>query len=381
MTVDQTPRRTRNRCPWGLVGMLGLVVLVEAFVARHRLDFTDTASLSWVMSGEAAGREARESDILCAGDSLAKHGLLPGVIEATSGRKTYNLAAAGASAPTTYFLLRRAIDSGARPSALVVDFMPNLQAGRPRYQVRGWQEFLSFREWLDLASVDRDPSFVGVTAVGALLPSVRARHQLRAAIAAALGGRVDPLPEENRVNRRNWGVNFGANLAARNPAYTGEVRPEVHKALMSDAWATNRVNVTYIRRILDLTATENIAVFWLLPPTSPGLQARREQSGTDAKHTKFVRSMQAAYPHVVVVDARRSGYAADLFVDPVHLDGRGATTLSADVAGILKERHPGRDVAANRWIELPRYRDRPPGMPMEDVEQSRVAWKSDSSRR
>ena len=147
-------------------------------------------------------------------------------------------------------------------------------------------------------------------------------------------------------------MNLGANLAARNPAFSGEVGPEVHKALMSDVWATNRVNTTYIRRILALTAAKKIAVFWLLPPTSPGLQARRDQSGTDAKHTQFVRSMQAAFPHVVVVDARKSGYAADLFVDAIHLDGRGATTLSAEVAAVLDVacREPGGEAAA--WVAL-----------------------------
>ena len=65
--------------------MLGLVMVVESFTARHRLDFTDTASLSWAMSGEAAGAGAKGSDVLCAGDSLAKHGLLPRVIEDRSG--------------------------------------------------------------------------------------------------------------------------------------------------------------------------------------------------------------------------------------------------------------------------------------------------------
>ena len=60
--------------------MICAVIVVETFVARHRLEFTDTASLSWVMSGRAAVDEARGSEILCAGDSLAKHGLQPRVI-------------------------------------------------------------------------------------------------------------------------------------------------------------------------------------------------------------------------------------------------------------------------------------------------------------
>ena len=150
---------------------------------------------------------------------------------------------------------------------------------------------------------------------------------------------------------------------------------------MSDVWATHRVNTTYIRRFLELTASRKIAVFWLLPPTSPGVQARREQSGTDAAHTQFVRSMQAAYPHVVVVDARRSGYAADLFVDAIHLDGRGATTLSTDVAAILDEHLSRRGSDKDRWIALLPYRDQPFDRPMEDVEESRVAWKAAKTRR
>ena len=375
------PRARRRRCPWGFLGMLGAVIVVETFVARHRLDLTDTASLTWVMSGKAAAVEARDSEILCAGDSLAKHGLLPRVIAWSTGRPTYNLAAAGASAPTTYFLLKRAIASGARPSAVVVDFMPNLQAGRPQFQRRAWQEYLSPREWLDLASVDRDPSFIAATAVGALIPSVRARNEIRTSILSALGGKINPLSEENRVVQRNVGLNLGANLAARNLAFTGEVGPEVHKALMSDVWATHRVNTAYIRRILEMTAKHKIAVFWLLPPTSPAHLARRVQSGTDAKHTQFVRSMQAAYPRVVVVDGRGSGYGADLFVDAIHLDGRGAATLSTDVAAILNDHLSGRTIRENRWITLPRYRDQPFATPMEDVEQSRVAWKSERERR
>ena len=377
--MDVRPRR--RRFPWGFLGMLGAVIVVETFVARHRLDLTDTASLTWVMSGKAAASEARGSEILCAGDSLAKHGLLPRVIAWRTGRPTYNLAAAGASAPTTYFLLKRAIESGARPSAVVVDFTPNLQAGRPQFQRRAWQEYLSPSEWLDLASVDRNPSFIAVTAVGALIPSVRARNEVRTSILSALRGKIDPLPEENRVVQRNVDLNLGAVLATRNLAFKGEVGPEVHKALMSDVWVTSRVNVTYIHRILDMTAKHNIAVFWLLPPTSPAHLARRVQSGTDAKHTQFVRSMQGAYPHVVVVDGRGSGYGADLFVDAIHLDGRGATTLSTDVAAILNDRLSGRTLRTERWITLPRYRDRPFGTPMEDIEQSRVAWKREQARR
>src|SRR5262249_46347702 len=119
----------RRVLPWGLLGMLGLVVAIESFVARDLLDFSDPVSLSWRLAARWAAHAAPGRPVRSAGDSLIKPGLIPRVIPARSGLAATNLAIARGPAPATFFLIRRAFDSGARPAALVVDFKPNVLAG------------------------------------------------------------------------------------------------------------------------------------------------------------------------------------------------------------------------------------------------------------
>jgi hypothetical protein len=353
--------------------MLALVATVEAFVARDVLDFSDPVSLSWRMAAEDARDVAPGRPILCVGDSLVKHGLIPRVIASRSGRGAVNLAVAQGPAPATFFLLRRALEAGARPSAVVVDFKPSVLAGGPRYNVRYWQEILAPRECLELARSARGASLLAEVALGRLLPSFRARHEVRSNLLAALRGESDPLGGINRTCRRNWTLNDGANVAARNPAFAGEVGPDDAKRYLTHAFRCHRVNAEYIGRLLALAGSRGIRVYWLLPPLAPRLQDRRERDGAEAGYVRFVRSLQARHPSVTVLDARHAGYDHTLFVDASHLDGRGAYTLSRDVADALRRDLSGPVATGPRWIDLPAYRDCPAEVALEDVEQSRRA--------
>src|SRR3954447_9395190 len=84
----------RGRVPWGFLGMLGLMALVELALARHGL-----APSNWRASGRAASGKAVGCEVLCFGDSQVKLGLLPRVIEQRLGRPAYNLAIVGGQAP------------------------------------------------------------------------------------------------------------------------------------------------------------------------------------------------------------------------------------------------------------------------------------------
>ncbi len=253
----------------------------------------------------------------------------------------------------------------------MVDFKPGVLVGSPRYNLRYWQEIASPRECLELAGISGSGSLLTALVLGRLLPSFRSRHEVRGALLAALRGEPPPMRAINQVCRRNWQFNDGANVAARNPAFTGEVGPAEHRTLLSDHWYCHRANAAHVRRLLDLTAARGIRVYWLLPPLSPQLQAHRERSGAEAGYLRFVRSMHARYRHLTIVDGRHAGYNHTVFVDATHLDGQGANTLSTDLAALLD-----RDVATAspgpRWVDLPAYRKRPLIVPREDVEQSKV---------
>jgi hypothetical protein len=352
--------------------MLGLIAAIEAAVARDVLDFSDPVSLSWRLAAQSARAEAPGRAVLCVGDSLVKHGVIPKVIAARSGHGAVNLAVARGPAPATYFLFRRALEAGARPAAVVVDFKPSVLAGGPRHNLRYWQEILTLREGLELARSARSGSLLFELAVGRLLPSFRSRHEIRSNLRAALRGEADVLRGINRTCRRNWTLNDGANVASRNPAFNGAVGPDDDRKLLTHIFHCHRVNAEYIRRIFALAESRGIRAYWLLPPLSPRLQARREQTGAEAGYIRFVRSLQGRYPGVTVLDGRHSGYDHTLFVDASHLDGQGAYTLSRDVADVLHRDLAVADAAMrSRWVDLPAYRACPVEVALEDVEQSR----------
>jgi hypothetical protein len=270
----------------------------------------------------------------------------------------------------SYFLLRRVLEAGARPSAVILDVKPSILLGSPDYNIRYWQEVLTLRESLDLASADRHFTLFVKVLVGRVLPSFRSRHEIRGALVAALRGEASPLRSINQVCQRNWRANSGANVAAKNPGFTGVVDPEQRRNLHTNIWHTHRANTTYLTRILELTRERGIPVYWLLPPLAPALQAQREESGAEKGYEKFIGSMQARFSHLTVVDGRHSGYEPRLFVDATHLDGQGANTLSGDLARLLK-RELSASSHANRWLPLPAYRDMPALAAWEDIDQSK----------
>ncbi len=354
-----------RRAPLGLLGMLALVASVEGFVGRRPLEFTNPASLSWTLSAAAARDEAPAADVLCLGDSLIKHGALPRVIESVVGGRACNLSVCAAQAPSTYFLFRRALERGARPRALVVDFAPDLLAGGPQYQERCYQELLSARECLELAWLARDSGFLARVALGRLLPTVRGRFEIRSAILSAMGGRPSGLVDVNRTYRRNWGVNGGAEYTPPN-GYAGEIAPETPRQYMAQAFACQKVNARYLTKLMRLAASRQVPVYWLLPPIVPGLQAERDRSGAEAALEAFLKTQIERHAGLTVLDARRAGVPGTRFVDAVHLNGPGGAALSVGIGEALRHSAP-----LPRWTPLV-LAPEPPAVALEDVAASRT---------
>lgn len=367
----------RTRAPWGLVAMLALVAGVEAYVARHAIEYTGSGPWSWRVAEDAARREAPGREVLCLGDSLVKLGIAPAVVSGRSGKSSYNLALCAAQAPATYFMLRRALDAGARPSAVVVDFSPFLLSGGPRYNLRQWVEFLRPGEAAALAWRARDAGFFAEAMLGRLVPTIRARSEIRTNILAALFDSSFSLRSHTLPHWRNWNVNLGCELAPADHDAPPALRPEDHRMLLTGKFWCNPLNEAYIRDFLALAASRGVRVYWLLPPAAPAVQEERDRSGADDRYTRFVARLQAAFPALVVLDARRSGYEAGRFIDPIHLDARGAAALSDDLGVVLGAGVP----AGNRWVELPRYRARPADPALEDLDRSRIALGFPGERR
>ncbi len=354
--------------------MIGLIMAIECFVSRNWLDFSDPVSLSWRYSAATVGTESPGGDLLCLGDSLIKHGLMPEVIEKETGRRTVNLSAARAPVLLTYFLLRRALDGGARPQAIIINAKPAVLLAGPEFNARYWQEVLTPRECVEFSLLTRNGPLVLATLVGRFLPSLRCRLEIRSQVMAAFHGETDPIPGMNRILLRNWTVNRGANVAAVR-AERHDDEPEIERRLHPGLFFVDPTNAEAMERLLQLAAAREIPVFWLLTPLSPVLQALRDQSGAEAGYERFVRSFLTRYPRLLtVLDARRGGYPASLFTDHTHLNRQGALALSRVVASSIRPLLAcPRSELVPRWATLARPTDRPAdaGIVVEDLDQSR----------
>jgi hypothetical protein len=355
--------------------MIALIVAIECFVAHNWLDVSDPVSLSWRYSAISARTRVGDEDLLLVGDSLIKHALIPSVMTEASGLRSANLGAARCPTLMTYFVLRRSLEAGARPRAIVFNAKPAVLIGGPDFTQRYWQEILTPRELFQLFQMMPRSEFVVATLAGRVLPSLRSRPEIRSHLLAKSRGEPGPLSEINRALWRNWMVNGGANVVPLHPPFDGELTAKAASNLHPDKFHVEKSNALGIRHILELAHDRAIPVFWLLPPLSPKLQAAREQSGAERAYLDFIRGYQVRYPGTLsVLDGRNAGYPAAAFFDATHLNAEGAVAVSRAVAKVIAPEGCEKGVKPpSGWITLESWSDRLfDEIPvLEDVETSR----------
>jgi hypothetical protein len=210
VTMDGSAKRgSTAQFPWSLLAGLIAIVGMEHSLTVHQSAWSPPWLAVAKRSGRAAQTEAPKCEILCFGDSQTKLGALPVVLEKRLGRTSHNLAMVGGQPPGTFYMLRRALESGARPAAIVVDFEPGCIHLTPRLSTLVWTEVLTLAECLDLAITERDLGYFGYLALSKLVPSLKWRMEIRSLVLATLSGRP-PSPPETAPYLHNIDVNKGA---------------------------------------------------------------------------------------------------------------------------------------------------------------------------
>ncbi|WP_435005875.1 DUF1574 family protein [Tundrisphaera lichenicola] len=375
---DGVGSRSLGIPPWGFLGMIGLVAAIEWTLAGHDLAFTTPMHWDWRVTGKTATRTDRvfDKDLLIFGDSLAKFGIMPRVLKERSGKSAYNFALHTGQTSSSYFMLRRALRAGAKPTVVILELTPHMLAQGPMANETLWAELLSPGELLDLSFSMRDPDFFTSTFLAEFLSSYQVRHEIRASFRASLRGENSSRRAEIPRYRRNWKVNDGAQLFADGPP--PKLNLDEWNNTLYSRWSPHRVNLFYLDRFLTLARSNNVAVYWLLPPIHPDVQTRTENSGFDADYTRFVREVQGKFPEVAILDARRSGFDPEQFMDGIHVNRRGAMRLSTMVADAILESTP--TAPSPRWVMAGIGRAGVLDLPIEDVEQSGRAIQARSVR-
>jgi hypothetical protein len=366
--------------------MITLVAAVELFVAARSPVLTRPEGWDWRLSRRAAPSEATGCAVLCFGDSMVKQGVQPWILQARLGVPAYNLALSGGAPPASYFLLRRALEHGARPALVVLDAHPETVAKSPGAQAfpHQWSELAGPREALELGWATGDADFCAAVLLSRLLPSAKDRFGIRANIATALRGEPTAVREAGAMLRRNWARNRGAQLNPKSPPDVADVVAPPGTSRHFAAWRCDPANAHFLRAFLRLTADRGIPVVWLLPPVMPGLQTLLDREGAESDYVQFLRGLQREFPGLSVVDARHAGFAVSHFTNAVHLDRQGSHRLSAGLAEDLGHRLGDPSPKASpEWADLRIVDGRPADSSLEDVFQSRMALDADraASRR
>lgn len=380
-----TPASRRSRLPLGLIGAAVLVATIESSLADRPIEHETKPGLAWSFGATASASHpgAIGAGVLCLGDSLVKLGVQPPVLEERLGLRSFNLAVPGAPAPASLFLLRRAIEAGARPKVVVVDFDENLLAVSPREGLEQWPGLLDGRDWLDLTALTGDLDLAARVGLGMALPSWRDRRAIREQVVAALNDRERAILPEVRALSRNWLRNGGAQLAPPGDRVPFEWQaPGGDGGQQGRRWKPHPANEAAVHRLFELADRHEIAVAWLLPPARPDWQSRRDSLGIVAAFDRFVASVRSRHPNLVVLDARPSGFPAEVFRDPTHLDGLGAVALTESLAEALRPMlDPSADPPPAGLVSLRPFE--PPSGPisLEDMARSAAITAGEGSRR
>jgi hypothetical protein len=313
----------------------------EAWVASREADFRSVSAACYRYSVDQVAR-AQGRAVLCFGDSLVKTGVAPRVLDQHGAGPSLNLACLGARPAFSYFLLKRAIDRGASPRAIVVDFHASQIHGDPLLDFEGLADVLDPLETLSYARTCRDPMMYAWMTAYQALPSLRSRANLRSAVVERLAGRpIAGYDVKTRPVFETWDREGGAHLldVGGEEGRDGRFSDERLVSTLGP-WYCHPANAVYIKKFLDLAARRRIAVYWLLPPIHPRLQARSDASGDTDRYDRLVRSAERAYPNLIVVDARRSGFSPGWFSDGNHLRATGARRFSALVADAIAANSP-----------------------------------------
>lgn len=377
--MDETPKpKRRIKAPFGVLGMLVIVVGFETYVS-YRRDFSTPYALEWSVTARSVKHVARKTQIPCFGTSLTRGGVSPRILEEKLGKTAYNFALSGAQPFASYTVFKHALAAGCKPEAIVVEFKWTALAMGYTWNERVLPEMATTRDFLDFAIATSDSQLFARLFLLSKIPTLRCREEIRKNILAGLNGTEPPRLHEIVIMARNALMNRGANHPTYNPKFTGYVDP-ASPFLFEKDWKCHPFSELYIHKFFDLAASLDVPVFWILPPIAPSTVKHRVEIGIEETYTQFVKSMAAKHKGVTVVDGRFSEYANEVFIDSTHMNRDGAVAFTTDLADAIKRELEPRSDTATHWVSLPKYKAQPNAKRIEDMMDSLVALANDKKK-
>jgi len=246
-------------------------------------------------------------------------------------RRLFNLALPASRAVDAFGVWRNLLGASCTPRRVYLEVSPSLvNLGGPRHggaTISLASLFALPRStWLPLARELSWGELAEITTWEQLLV-VRRRVDIRNALAGLWSGRrrggPRPYPRDGRI------LGPLADHFDREDAAAGEWRERAAEERIG-RHRVDAMEATALRALIAAIRARGVDLVLFTPPMSPTFYAGFERNGGKASWCPFVASL--AELGLPWLDATASGYAAEEFVDQVHLNAKGASRFGRELS-------------------------------------------------
>jgi hypothetical protein len=287
-----------------------LVVVLEA-------EFSFLPDNQLLQQFHAAGLPPRAPDWQIMGDSVARSGIVATQLSACLDNKFVFNAAIPATGPDfPYFTLKRELDAGLAPKAIIYAPSPHTFASRRVALLVG-----GYCTWPEIGEVLETRHEVTETVYGILC---KISHTLRNR--EKIGGRfkstvADEMQEEYGVS------NPGTPLASPRHFTVAQILPALKKP-----FKVRNFNQVMLEKFLQLARDNHIPVYWVTMPVLPAVYEARKPYHFDEAFQAFLADLQKRYG-IIVVQKEFVVLNDQDFHDSLHLNHPAAVNYTRYLGG------------------------------------------------
>ncbi|MBO6138196.1 MAG: hypothetical protein J6O71_06240 [Lachnospiraceae bacterium] len=312
--------------------LLGLPLLfMMVYLALKPMDYLTLEYPMWAEEKQLVtgkGEQVRDYDRLIIGDSRAKSGVMPAVLDESGN--TYNIAIGGCTPIEMYYALDRYLKAHEPPKSVFIIFAPYHFYDIDNYNQTLYYNYLSVGQIVETAKEARGLMGEEKVAYKGWITDVisyklRFPSKYLAAFYESLpGGNGEANRERLAQVRDELGFTlFGTEESNNEPSY------EVHE----EAFKRSELLIKYFERLLDRLQEEGVEVTIEQGPLNPVSYDSIKPEFIDG-YMEFLDQISERYPEITVVK-ELPRYEADCFGDNNHLNRRGALKFTE----ALKERY------------------------------------------
>lgn len=296
----------KNRDPFAAIVLFAVLVIgIETTLA-----FVGKTDWKLAFKGNVV-LPTKSPDLQVMGDSVAKGAIIPQQLtEALPGHPyVYNTAIAGSGPEFSYFVLKREIDAGKTPKAILYAPSPHTFANGRVALLAG--AFCTWPEIAELAKQGMAPCEMVYGCFCKLSWTLRYREQL----ADRLRGRAPETEGPQAAVEKVAGVTHR------------HYSPEHLRTSHKQPFGVFHLNEVFFDKFMDMAQQNNIKVYWATPPVLPVVYENRKQYNFDQAYFQFLDEVCAKY-HVQTLQKEFLIYPDDQFKDYDHLDSVGAARFT-----------------------------------------------------